>query len=319
MTDAAGKNMNGIINIYKEKGFTSHDVVAKLRDIMRQKKIGHTGTLDPEATGVLPVCLGNATKLCDMLVEKEKEYIATVCLGISTDTQDLTGNVLKKAEVKVKEEDVRKALGEYVGSYEQIPPMFSAIKLGGKKLYELAREGKEVERKPRHVFIHEIEILEMNLPYFKIRVRCSKGTYIRTLCHDVGEKLGCYGAMADLERTKSGEFTLATALTLAEVEKRMVNNRETSNEQLLSFLLPVDALFMSMPGIIVPESLEKLIYNGNPFLLNNIKLPEGKNVMEGENGKKQVRVYLKNNKFMGIYELREKERKFYPVKMFLEG
>lgn len=314
--------MNGIINIYKEKGFTSHDVVAKLRGIMKQKKIGHTGTLDPEATGVLPVCLGNATKLCDMLVEKEKEYIATVCLGVSTDTQDLTGNVLKKAEVKVKEEEIRKALGEYVGSYEQIPPMFSAIKINGKKLYELAREGKEIERKPRQVFIYEIELLQVNLPYFKMWVRCSKGTYIRTLCHDVGEKLGCYAAMAELERTKSGQFALDTALKISEVEKLMEEYREKSDEKLLSFLIPVDSLFMTMPEIIIPESLEKLIYNGNPFPANKIKLPKWEtfslHLQDGEK-KQQVRIYLNNNKFTGIYEFREKEGKFYPVKMFLEG
>ena len=185
----------GIIVIHKEKGFTSHDVVAKLRGILHMKKIGHTGTLDPDATGVLPVALGKGTKLVDLLTDKEKTYEAVLHLGITTDTQDMSGAVLKERGVSVTEEEVKEVLRSFVGEQMQFPPMYSALKVDGKKLYELAREGKTVERKARPVCFYEIEPLEIHLPLVKIRVTCSKGTYIRTLCHDVGEKLGCGGCM----------------------------------------------------------------------------------------------------------------------------
>lgn len=188
--------IHGIINVYKEKGFTSHDVVAKLRGIVGQKKIGHTGTLDPDATGVLPVCLGKATKLCDLLTDKNKTYEAVLLLGKTTDTQDITGEVLEeKSTEALTEEKVREAIEGFIGDYEQIPPMYSALKVNGKKLYELAREGKVIERKARPVKILDIQILEIDLPKVRMEVSCSKGTYIRTLCHDIGEKLGCGGCM----------------------------------------------------------------------------------------------------------------------------
>ncbi|MBP7199034.1 MAG: tRNA pseudouridine(55) synthase TruB, partial [Acetatifactor sp.] len=187
--------MDGIINVYKEAGFTSHDVVAKLRGICRQKKIGHTGTLDPQATGVLPVCLGNATRACEMLTDRTKEYVAELLLGQITDTQDITGTVLEEREVAVSEAQVREVIAGFVGGYDQIPPMYSALKVNGKKLYELARAGKEVERQARHVDLPAIEILEIKFPVVKFRVECSKGTYIRSLCADIGEKLCCGGTM----------------------------------------------------------------------------------------------------------------------------
>ena len=198
--------MNGILNIYKEAGFTSHDVVAKLRGILKQKKIGHTGTLDPDAEGVLPVCVGNATKLCGLLTDKEKTYEAVLLLGQETDTQDLSGKVLRKAEVTVSEEAVREAILSFQGNYDQIPPMYSALKINGRKLYELAREGKEVERKPRKVTLREISISWIELPEVSFTVTCSSGTYIRTLCHDIGEKLGCSGCMKTLLRTCVDRF-----------------------------------------------------------------------------------------------------------------
>ena len=179
--------INGIIIVNKETGFTSHDVVAKLRGICGQKKIGHTGTLDPAATGVLPVCLGSGTKLCDMLTDRDKEYVAELLLGVETDTQDTTGSVLRESPVTVTEEEVSRACLSFLGDYDQIPPMYSALKVDGRKLYELARAGKEVERKARTVTIEELEIQEMKLPIVTMRVVCSKGTYIRTLCHDIGE------------------------------------------------------------------------------------------------------------------------------------
>ncbi|MBR6485868.1 MAG: tRNA pseudouridine(55) synthase TruB, partial [Lachnospiraceae bacterium] len=185
--------MNGIINIYKEPGFTSFDVVAKLRGICHQKKIGHTGTLDPDATGVLPVCLGSATRVCDLLTDKTKEYETVLLFGIVTDTQDISGKVLEEHYVNLTDEDVISCVKEFTGDIMQIPPMYSAIKVDGKKLYELARQGKEVERKPRPVTIHSIDIVDISLPRVTMRISCSKGTYIRTLCHDIGNRLGCGG------------------------------------------------------------------------------------------------------------------------------
>lgn len=182
--------MNGIINVYKEKGYTSHDVVARLRGILKQKKIGHTGTLDPEAEGVLPVCLGKATKLCSMMEDTDKEYRVTMLLGVETDTEDMTGTVLKTSNVTCSESDVYEACGKYIGNIEQIPPMYSALKVDGKKLYQLAREGKVIERKPRSITIYDIRILSCNLPEVTMNVRCSKGTYIRSLCRDIGADLG---------------------------------------------------------------------------------------------------------------------------------
>ena len=197
--------INGIVNIYKEKGYTSHDVVAVLRKVVGQKKIGHTGTLDPDATGVLPVCLGRATKVCELLTDHDKTYEALLLLGKTTDTQDISGEVLEERDPgNLTEEEVRSCIESFIGEYDQIPPMYSALKVNGKKLYELAREGKTVERKSRKVQIHGIRILEMNLPHVRMEVDCSKGTYIRTLCHDIGEKLRVGGCMEELERTKVG-------------------------------------------------------------------------------------------------------------------
>ena len=203
--------LNGIIIIDKEPGFTSHDVVAKMRGICGQRKIGHTGTLDPAATGVLPVCLGSATKLCDMLADRDKEYVAELLLGVETDTQDTTGRVLRESKVSVVPEQIRECAASFVGELMQVPPMYSALKVNGKKLYELAREGREIERRPRPVTVHELEILGLQLPVVRMRVVCSKGTYIRTLCADIGEKLGCGGTMQSLRRTRVGSFSLEGA------------------------------------------------------------------------------------------------------------
>ena len=212
--------INGILNVYKEKGFTSHDVVAKLRGILKQKKIGHTGTLDPDAEGVLPVCLGNATKLCDMLADKSKTYETVLQLGVETDTQDMSGTILEENPVECTMEEIQRVVMEFVGEYAQIPPMYSAKKISGKKLYELAREGKVVERKPSMVQIHSIDILDIDMENARIsmRVDCSKGTYIRTLCHDIGQKLGCKGAMQSLLRTRVSNFYLKDSLRLSEIE-----------------------------------------------------------------------------------------------------
>ncbi len=306
--------INGVLNIYKPRGFTSHDVVGKLRGILGQKKIRHTGTLDPEAVGVLPVCLGSATKLCDFLTQKDKEYIALVRLGITTDTQDTTGQILKEREVKVTPEEVEKALNGFLGEYHQIPPMYSALKVNGKKLYELAREGKEVERKARPVQIHGIEILAMDLPQLTIRVECSKGTYIRTLCHDLGEALGCGGTMAGLERTRSGRFTKETSITLKELEERVAGRGEKSRQEALEgILLPVEEMFSGYPALRLKPAMERLVQNGNAFEIRHLL----SGLQEEPQDYSQYRVYIKENIFVGIYEYRRKERRFCPVKMFI--
>ena len=299
--------LNGVINVYKEKGYTSHDVVAKLRGILKQKKIGHTGTLDPEAEGVLPVCLGNATKLCDMLTEKRKEYIAEFLCGVVTDTQDMTGTVLSRSKADLSEEAVRTAIMSFLGESDQIPPMYSACKVNGRRLYELAREGKEVERKARRITIYELEILGMELPKVTIRVLCSKGTYIRTLCHDIGQKLGCGAAMQSLLRTHVERFTLADARRLDEIKEFW------EKDEIARILLPVDAMFETLPAITVMPFFLTALQNGNPLYLRQIKGKSG--WMDGE----QTRVYDEAGKFYGIYAFLAMKGRFQPVKMFLEG
>ena len=214
-----GESMkSGIINVYKEAGYTSFDVVAKLRGILGIKKIGHTGTLDPDATGVLPVCIGKATKVCDMLTDKDKTYCAVMRLGIVTDTQDMSGSVLEERDVTVSEQEVRDVLMSFVGPSQQIPPMYSALKVNGQKLCDLARTGIQVERKPRDIVIHQIVLENIALPLVKFSVTCSKGTYIRTLCQDVGEKLGCGACMDSLVRTRVSNFAVEDSLKLDEIE-----------------------------------------------------------------------------------------------------
>ncbi len=295
---------NGIINIYKEKGFTSHDVVAKMRGICKQKKIGHTGTLDPDAEGVLPVCLGSGTKLCDMLTDKDKEYVAELLLGVETDTQDISGRVLRECEPVMDEEAVREAVLSFQGDYMQVPPMYSALKVNGRKLYELARAGREVERQARPVNIHEIEILKMQLPVVKIRVTCSKGTYIRTLCADIGARLGCGGTMQSLLRTRVGIFRVEDAITLAELE----NIRDTVGIE--TKVYAVDSVFAEFPVLHVAQEHCRLLDNGNAFYANQTL--EKKKYPQNE----WVRVYG-NNRFYGIYAYEQEKHRYKPIKMFL--
>ncbi len=293
---------HGIINIYKEKGFTSHDVIAKMRGICKQKKIGHTGTLDPDAVGVLPVCLGAATKLCDMLTDRNKEYIAVLRLGITTDTQDISGRVLEEKEVTVSKETVQEVILSFLGNQLQVPPMYSALKVNGKKLYELAREGKEVERLPRPVSIYEIEILEENMPEFTIRVACSKGTYIRTLCHDIGKKLGCGAIMTALTRTRVGEFPIEKAYTLSKIQQLSDEGR------LWEILVPIEKVFENLPSVTVKKDASKALLNGNQLKAEEIEEPA--DTME------KVRVYDSEGKFYGIYEYDSSRKLFCPVKLF---
>lgn len=211
--------MDGVINIYKEAGWTSFDVVAKMRGILKIKKIGHTGTLDPAATGVLPVCVGKGTKKVESFMSDDKVYRAVMLLGVTTDSQDMTGDILTRSEVNSSEAEVTEAVKSFIGGYDQLPPMYSAKKVNGKKLVDLARKGVEVERTPRFVNIMDIDIEKIELPRVTMNVTCSKGTYIRTLCHDIGQKLGCGAAMESLIRTRVGRFKIEDAITLEQLEK----------------------------------------------------------------------------------------------------
>lgn len=298
--------INGIINIYKEAGFTSHDVVAKLRGIVKQKKIGHTGTLDPDAVGVLPVCFGNATKLCDMLTDKTKEYRACMLLGKTSDTQDASGTVLTEKEVTASEEEVREAVMSFVGTYDQIPPMYSALKVNGKKLYELARQGVEIERKPRTVEIYHIYIEEIALPYVTFTVGCSKGTYIRTLCADIGDKLGCGALMESLVRTRVGTFPIEEALKLSQVEELVREGR------LEERVIAPDAVFEEYEAITALPEADKALLNGNKLYFRQVRAVR-KRFADGE----WVRVYASNGTFTGVYVFNEEEHGFKPYKMFL--
>ena len=247
---------NGIIIIDKPSGWTSMDVCAKLRGILKEKRVGHGGTLDPMATGVLPVFVGSATKAVEFAEKGDKEYVAGLRLGVVTNTQDVTGEVLSTAPVSAAQEDLEEVLPRFTGPIQQVPPMFSAIKIKGQKLYELARRGQEVERKPRPVTIHALQVLERTgEAEYLIRVRCSKGTYVRTLCHDIGQALGCGGCMSSLRRTMAAGFTLEDAVTLERVQE--------GGEALL---LPVDCFFTGCPVLLLTSpKAERLCRNGNPL------------------------------------------------------
>ena len=210
--------MNGFVNVYKEKGQTSHDVVNKVRKIFSTRKVGHTGTLDPNATGVLPIAINNATKVIEYMEQDDKTYYAELTLGVVTDTEDIWGNILKENSVNVSKEEIEDAIKSFVGKQEQVPPMYSALKINGKKLYEMAREGKIVEREAREIEIFSIEEIKIIENKVSFKVHCSKGTYIRTLCKDIGEKLGCGATMSALERVQAGGFTVETAVKLSELE-----------------------------------------------------------------------------------------------------
>uniref|UniRef100_UPI004056675B tRNA pseudouridine(55) synthase TruB n=1 Tax=Agathobacter sp. TaxID=2021311 RepID=UPI004056675B len=299
--------VNGIINVYKEKGFTSFDVVAKMRGIFHQKKIGHTGTLDPDAEGVLPVCLGKATRVCDLLTEKDKTYKAVLLLGQETDTQDISGEVLNAASVEVTEEQVKNAVLSFVGTYEQVPPMYSALKVNGQKLCDLARKGITVERKARAVAIYSIEITGISLPEVEMVVHCSKGTYIRTLCDDIGKKLGCFGCMKSLLRTKVAHFTLEHAYKLEELQKL---SQTPKNEW--EFLYSVDTVFEGYPSVMAKEEAKKRIVNGN-------RIPQDMILDFGEEKQSEtVRLYDCNQKFIGLYTYLNKEKEYKPIKLFME-
>jgi tRNA pseudouridine55 synthase len=251
--------MNGIINILKPPGMTSFDVVGYLRGLIKIKKIGHTGTLDPAAVGVLPICIGNGTKVIEFLTNKDKLYRAELTLGITTDTQDSTGNIIKKSEVNVSEKEIYDIFSQFVGKYEQLPPMFSAVKIEGKRLYELARSGITIEREPRQVEIYSLDIMNIvQTPNIKILfdVVCSKGTYIRTLCEDMGKELGCGGNMSFLVRIRAGTFNIENSVSLEEI-------KELSEKNILhQKLIGIDQVFPDLKKIILDNEKIKKLING---------------------------------------------------------
>lgn len=303
---------NGIINIYKEKSFTSHDVVAKLRGILKQKKIGHTGTLDPDATGVLPVCLGSGTKLCDMLTDRDKTYETVLLLGKSTETQDISGNIIAECDdlcelrKTLSDEKMIAAVNSFVGYYEQIPPMYSALKVNGKKLYELAREGIEIERKARKVKINAITITKIEYPRITMTVECSKGTYIRTLCHDIGNVLGTFGCMEALKRTKVGIFKAENAITIDEVRRHM----EEGNIE--DYIIPTDKMFENYKAVRTNKVFDKILFNGN--YINTEILEDGSNIQPIS--EEMFRVYDSDNVFRAVYIYDERKKILKPYKMF---
>ena len=305
--------ISGIINVKKERGFTSFDVVAKLRGILHEKKIGHTGTLDPDATGVLPVCIGKATKVCDLLTGKDKVYEALLHLGVTTDTQDASGRVLSdhaKEAKALSEEAVRSAIEGFVGTYAQVPPMYSALKVNGKKLCDLAREGIEVERKARTVTIFSIEIRQISLPFVRMQVHCSKGTYIRTLCEDIGNRLGVGGSMDELVRTRVSSFTIENAHTLSEIEAY------AAADEVDKILMPVDSVFEGLKKLHVLSRAEKRLKNGNRLKASDFRETEG-DVFCGNPEEKRVLVYDSSDCFFGLYQYMEDAKDFKVVKMFI--
>ena len=301
--------MDGIFNIYKEKGFTSHDVVAIVRRTIHMKKVGHTGTLDPDAEGVLPVCVGKATKLSDVIMDGRKSYRAMLRLGMTTTTEDASGEVLETKEVDFNEEKIREVVASFIGKLEQVPPMYSAVKVNGKKLYELAREGKEIERKSRTIEVYDIRIRQFLPPdRVEIDVDCSKGTYIRTLCSDIGKALGCGGHMAELLRTRTGAFSLENAIKLDELKAL------AEQEKVETVLLTMEEALEDFPVVKVSEKSQKFLYNGGK--IQERFLTEKPAVLtEGE----IVVTYDHENNLVGLYEIKKEENNFYikPYKMLL--
>ena len=269
--------MDGIVIVDKPQGWTSQDVVSKLRGVLKTRRIGHGGTLDPMATGVLPVFVGRGTRAVEFFEHAEKTYETLLRLGMTTDTEDITGTVLTEREAFVTGSQLEEVLAKFRGEIQQIPPMYSAIKVNGQKLYDLARKGREVERQPRSVTIHELTLLGMEADGIRLRVRCSKGTYIRTLCKDIGQALGCGGCMAELRRVQAGEYTIGNSVSL----QTLIDSE--SPEQ---YLLPVDSMFANYPAVTLTEKQEKCCRNGVAF---TCKLDED-----------TYRVYAQNGEFLAL-------------------
>ena len=307
---------NGVIHVYKEVGYTSRDAVSRLTGILRQRKIGHTGTLDPAAEGVLPMCVGSATKLCEFLTDHKKQYIAIMKLGIATDTEDTTGEITEKTEFSpewyeenLSNENLIKIMNSFIGKQLQTPPMYSAKRVNGKRLYEIAREGKVIERKPCEITIYGIEIKNIDIINREITiiVDCSKGTYIRTLCKDIGEALGCKAAMKNLLRTRTGDFYLENSYKLDEIEKIVKENR------LSEIVIPVEDIFKDLKRVDVTGQANVLLENGGILKAETIR--SAYNNISIKNDEK-VRMYNKEGKFKAIYSYDEKMDIFRIDKMF---
>ncbi|MBR1815459.1 MAG: tRNA pseudouridine(55) synthase TruB [Lachnospiraceae bacterium] len=300
--------IDGIINVYKERGYTSFDVVAKLRGILKQKKIGHTGTLDPMAEGVLIVCLGKATKLVDILITSSKEYLADMQLGITTDTEDITGEILSKSDIwnNLSDKDIIDAVESFVGSYEQLPPMYSAIKKNGKKLYEYAREGTEIERNKRPVEIISIKDISVEKPYVHFMVKCSKGTYIRSLCRDIGEKLGCGAVMSGLLRNELHGMKADGSYKLSDIE------RLRDDDRLSECIIPMDAILKDYRRLNIRKTASKLLTNGNKLLVKSFVESDALKACDGD----IFRIY-EDNRLMALYRYMEDEDILKPYKMLL--
>ena len=302
--------LNGVINVYKEKGYTSHDVVAIVRKTLNIKKVGHTGTLDPDAEGVLPVCIGQATKLADYIMAERKSYTAEITFGAETTTQDASGDIIKEYEYTFDENRLREVIDTFKGEQTQVPPMYSAIKINGKKLYEIAREGKEIERKARKITVYDIRIAEINPPNKAIiEIDCSKGTYIRSLCSDIGNKLGWGAFMSSLTRTASGKFKLNEAVKLDELK----NAAERGEAE--KFIIPPDDVLSGYNRVTVSEKADKYLYNGGKIYggyLKYDKKPSDNEIVLG---------YDATGRLVGIYLYKfDEEKKNYfikPVRLML--
>ena len=322
---------SGILIVDKPEDWTSQDVVAKLRGALHERRAGHGGTLDPMATGVLPVFFGRATRAVEFFEHAEKTYETVLRLGLVTDTQDITGRVLEQRDASsVTEADVRAALPRFLGPQKQVPPMYSALKVNGKKLYELARAGKEVERAARPVEIYDLQIDAMELPRVTMTVTCSKGTYIRTLCHDIGERLGCGGCMEKLIRTRVDRFAIGDSLRLSEVEAL------AKAGQIEDRIVPVDGMFEDCPAYVSEsEVLDKLLQNGNPFpkglgprdgCLVQIGSSLAEHQVSADGNSEMVlpdsgiiRVYDSANQFIGLYVYQPEKKQWKPRKICLGG
>ena len=358
--------MDGIINVYKEKGYTSHDVVARLRGITKEKHIGHTGTLDPAAAGVLPMCLGAVTKACELLTDKGKEYETVLLLGIETNTEDATGEIIAIGDISaITDEMILDAVKSFEGDISQVPPMFSATRINGQRYYDLARKGVEIEREAKQVHVSSIEVISditrcllsqkeafapcpdtmlskfveepdpeegrwhwenndirkdenKDIPVIRValRIACEKGTYIRTICADIGKKLGCGGCMERLLRTRSGEFTIEESHSLAEMEEVVKNMDETAGSDIgallkkNNILISADRCFMEYPPLHAKDKYDSVLNNGNLLRMRHFK--EYIEVPDAIN-----RVYDSKNEFKALYEWVEERKLYRPVKVFI--
>lgn len=308
---------DGVLAVHKPAGFTSHDVVAKVRRLVSMKRIGHTGTLDPAVTGVLPLCLGRSTRIVEYLQEMPKEYVATLRLGVATDTEDMTGTITEQVEsVEVSEEQVRHVLEQMIGTISQVPPMYSAVKVDGKRLYELAREGKTIERKAREVTIYELEIIDFKAgahPEVSFRALCSKGTYIRTLCVDIGRALHVPSVMVQLVRTQSAGISLDQCVTFEQIAEAVEQGR------LEQHLIKPDQAMSSLPAYTVDASVYKHTLQGKRISIDLIQ-PKDESDLTSADAKTELSVfklYAPDGIFIGIFRLEPSAKEIVPVKVFL--